>query len=205
MAIYLIRHTTPLVPKGTCYGQADVDVTDSFLKEAEAIKAHYPKHIDTVFSSPLIRCKKLADYVAAPLNIITDPRIKEINCGDWELQKWDNIPRAETEPWMQDFVNVPFKNGENYISLQSRTVAFFNQYFNANKNIAVFTHAGVKRSILAYISNVALIDSFKHFNIPYGSITKIFKDDNNNFAYETIYAKEFPSELHRPSYMKAPK
>jgi alpha-ribazole phosphatase len=202
MAIYLIRHTTPLVAAGTCYGQANVDVTDTFTDEAEALKIFYPNTIDQVYSSPLLRCKKLAQFIEPNKNIIEDSRIMEINCGDWELKKWDDIPRQETEPWMNDFVNIPFKNGENYTTLQNRCVSFFNQIFDANKNIAVFTHAGVKRSLLAYINKVALIDSFKHFNIPYGSITKITQTQPNTFVHETIYAKNFPVEVHRPSYMK---
>ena len=34
MEIYLVRHTTPDVAKGICYGQADIDVTATFLAEA---------------------------------------------------------------------------------------------------------------------------------------------------------------------------
>ena len=61
MEIYLIRHTTPAVGKGICYGQTDLDITDSFKEEVAAIIPHLPDNIQTVFSSPLQRCKKLAD------------------------------------------------------------------------------------------------------------------------------------------------
>lgn len=37
MDIYLIRHTTPDVPPGTCYGQSDVDVAASFMDEFSAL------------------------------------------------------------------------------------------------------------------------------------------------------------------------
>ena len=40
MAIFLIRHTTPLIEKGICYGQLNIDVTESF--EAEAGKYKKP-------------------------------------------------------------------------------------------------------------------------------------------------------------------
>jgi alpha-ribazole phosphatase len=201
MALYLFRHTTPNIAKGTCYGQADIDVTDSFIDEANEVKKYYPNSIDVVFSSPLQRCTKLAAHVTESNNYKADNRLMEINCGDWELKKWDNIPREETEAWMNDFVNEPFKGGENYLALQQRTVNFLLEHFSASKNIAVFTHAGVKRSLLSYIKNIPLINSFNHFNIPYGSITKIDKTPEQEWYYETIYAKPSEEGRHKPSYM----
>ena len=35
MEVVLIRHTSVDVPKGTCYGQTDVPVRDTFEQEAE--------------------------------------------------------------------------------------------------------------------------------------------------------------------------
>ena len=62
--VYLIRHTTPLIKAGLCYGSSDIDVEDSFVEEAEGIKTvlkeFYP---DVVVSSPLIRCMKLANHL----------------------------------------------------------------------------------------------------------------------------------------------
>jgi alpha-ribazole phosphatase len=43
--IFLIRHTTPAVAKGICYGQTDLDITESFVEEAEAIRGHLPSGI----------------------------------------------------------------------------------------------------------------------------------------------------------------
>lgn len=37
MKIYLIRHTTPHIEKGICYGQTDLDVAETFNNEAEII------------------------------------------------------------------------------------------------------------------------------------------------------------------------
>lgn len=86
MEIYLIRHTTPAVEKGVCYGQSDLDVTDSFIAEAMAIKPHLPEHIEQVHSSPLQRCSKLAQYLF-PMHAHTHhDDLMEINCGHWELK-----------------------------------------------------------------------------------------------------------------------
>ena len=70
MEIYLIRHTTPLVAKGVCYGQSDLDVTETFIPEADIIKAHLPSNIQQVYSSPLQRCTKLAAHLFPAKDIL---------------------------------------------------------------------------------------------------------------------------------------
>lgn len=37
MDIYLIRHTTPAIAKGICYGQTDLDVTANFLQRCKGL------------------------------------------------------------------------------------------------------------------------------------------------------------------------
>lgn len=38
MEVFLIRHTKTAVIPGTCYGNSDVDVADSFPEEAEKVR-----------------------------------------------------------------------------------------------------------------------------------------------------------------------
>lgn len=40
MEVILIRHTSVDVPPGTCYGQSDVPLRDTFEQEAEAASQH---------------------------------------------------------------------------------------------------------------------------------------------------------------------
>ena len=114
MEIFLIRHTTPLVAKGTCYGQTDLDVTESFSEEASAILKHIPTDITKVYSSPLQRCAKLANTLFPNHGIEWHNDLMELNCGEWEMLEWDNIPKAEIQPWMDNFVYVQVPGGESY-------------------------------------------------------------------------------------------
>lgn len=123
MEIYLVRHTTPLIEKGICYGQSDLDITDKFESESKVILNKIQFDSDTIiYSSPSKRCTKLASLFNT--NFKTDERILEMNFGDWELKKWDAIPSEEMTPWMQDFVNVKVPNGESYTELAERTTNF---------------------------------------------------------------------------------
>ena len=172
MEIYFVRHTTPAIEKGICYGQADLDVTETFSAELEAIKAVLPSPIDdfTVFSSPLIRCRKLAEGLAKNNKIIFDDRLKEMDFGDWELVAWDAIDKQELDPWMEDFVNTPSLNGESYQMLYKRILAFYNECINQNLDrVIVVTHSGVIRAIRAFFEKAPLSTTFS-YQMSYGAV-----------------------------------
>lgn len=91
MDVILIRHTSVNVPKGTCYGWSDVPVADTFEQEAAITKKNI-EHLefDMVFSSPLTRARKLAEYCGWA-NPVVDDRLKEMNMGSWEMKLFDEI------------------------------------------------------------------------------------------------------------------
>ena len=127
MEIILVRHTTPDIEKGICYGQSDIGLVDTYKEELTAVLKQLPKDLDKYicYSSPLQRCKILAESISN--TIIFDDRLKELNFGDWELKKWDDIERSSLDIWMNDFINKPTKNGESYINLQQRTISFLEE------------------------------------------------------------------------------
>jgi len=169
MIVYYVRHTTPDIDKGVCYGQADIDVAANFNDEADfLIQKLQNVNIETVLSSPLKRCTKLAAKLNSEYTIVNE--LMELNFGDWELKQWNNISEEETAPWMNDFVTVAVPNGESYLDLFARAIKV---YKNIKKdNTIVVTHSGIIRSVLSHITNTNLNDSFD-FKIPYGTIVRI--------------------------------
>lgn len=197
MEIYLIRHTTPAVERGVCYGQADIDVTESFHSEAALIRTHIPTSISHIHSSPLQRCRKLAEYLFPEQDVVYHDALKEINCGDWELMKWDDIAKEQIQPWMEDFVNVRIPNGENYVQLYERTAALFDSLQDSSP-LAIVTHGGVMRSILSHITHTSLKDSFGAFSLHYGCVVRITKQ-GAGFQYEVLHnIKPDERETHKP-------
>lgn len=200
MEIYLIRHTAPDIAKGICYGQADIGVKESFLAEAAIIKKHLPQNINTIYSSPLQRCKKLAEHLFSghPINFHND--LKEINCGQWELQPWDSIPRNDIEPWMNDAITRQTPNGESYQDLYDRVKNAFLHIYKKGSPLAIVTHGGVIRSILTHITNTHLKDSFHTFSLNYGCVIKIIAT-KGDLTYEVLSNILQEKETHRPSYL----
>ena len=199
MEIYLIRHTTPAVEIGTCYGQADLDVTESFYDEAALIKEYLPASIKSVYASPLQRCSKLAEHLFPSHNISFHDDLKEINCGEWELRKWDDIPQEIVMPWMNDFVNVRIPGGESYLDLFARTTTIFQNIAAKKETAAIVSHGGVLRSILSHLTNTALIDSFNVFKLQYGCVVKLYLQDDR-FEHDVLHNVQSTSEQHKPSF-----
>ncbi len=169
MDLYLIRHTTPKVDAGTCYGQLNLDVTDTFAEEAEQIKLQLPKTTDAVYSSPLTRCQKLAEYVY-PGQAKTDPRILEFDFGDWEGLKWTDIPQDALMTWMENYLELAPPNGETMKSMVDRVRNFVEEITKSNaKCIAIFTHSGAIRVLHHLINDLALEDIFS-LTVDYGTV-----------------------------------
>jgi len=170
MEIFLVRHTTVKNCDNLCYGQSEVPLADTFQKEVEQIKNKIPIHcFDAVFSSPSERCTSLA----AALNfnpIFFNHHLLELNFGDWEQKKWNDINSKELNLWMSDFVNRKPPNGEKLLELFHRVKLFFDDLRKENYNqVLIITHAGVIRCFLAYILEMPLKNIFK-ISIDYGQI-----------------------------------
>lgn len=181
MQVYLIRHTTPNIGKGICYGQTDIGVNETvFEQELKIIQSKLPNDIEQFYTSPLIRCEKLAKCLTE--NFIIDERLKELNFGEWENKNWNEIDQTLLNTWMQDFVNFSTPNGENYIVLHNRTKGFIDSILETNyQKIAIVTHAGNIRSFLSFVLSLPLENSFR-IHLDYGAVVSInlSKSETNN-------------------------
>ena len=176
MDIYLIRHTKTDTLKGLCYGQTDVALADSFLEEAHQLQQKLPelKPDSPVFSSPLTRCVQLAEKISDKVTI--DARLSELDFGDWECRRFDDIDVYILQQWTDDFVHVAPPNGESFIDLCQRAGAFWQDMVHemhpASGQILIITHAGVIRALLAHILKLPPANAFQ-FRIDVGSVHKL--------------------------------
>lgn len=171
MDIFLIRHTTPAVTYGTCYGFADLDLAPTFTEEAARVQGILPGKNFTVYASPLQRCSKLAHFLFGS-TFQTDERLKEVNFGDWEMKTWDDIRETTAQNWMADYLHEPLPNGESYTQLYNRSVAAFREIITRGKDTAIVTHGGVIRSILAYATGTPIEASYG-IRVEYGRVVHL--------------------------------
>lgn len=176
MEIYLVRHTETTCEKGICYGQSDVNLVHPFESVFENILSQLPSEA-IILSSPLKRCVTLAKYIQNNIKTISyeeDKRLMEMNFGDWEMKKWNDISPEQLNPWMEDFVNIRVSNGESFVDLHKRVSDFLSEQKSKPTDIPliIIAHAGVIRSILCYHSSLPLKDAFQN-KVDFGEVIKI--------------------------------
>lgn len=194
MEVYLVRHTSVDVPRSICYGQSDVPVRDTFPQEAAAVKARLqhlvekgflpdsapvehssavaPLHFDAVYTSPLSRCTRLAEFCGYG-GATREPRIKEMNFGDWEMQDYNSIKDPHLQVWFNDWVNVRTQGGESFTDQMHRVGEFLQELKDAGKeNVLLFCHGGVLACAKVLGGKIGVREAFSTLD-DYGSIIHI--------------------------------
>ena len=179
MRLILIRHTTPSIASGMCYGRTDLALAETFPEEAEAVRLSLADIVPDiamqqyqVFSSPLTRCKQLAYELFESADVELTDYLTEINFGDWEMRPWDAIDRREIDAWRDDVMGYIPSGGESVKQMQQRTDAWL-QPFLGGKNrpevVIVVAHSGVIRTLLATIYGWSA-QEILNFSLGYGEL-----------------------------------
>ena len=166
MRLHLIRHLKPVIEPGVCYGRHDCSA-ESVEAAALALRAVLPAGLP-VWSSPLIRCRALAEQLHT--HPLIDDRLAEMHFGDWEERRWDDIPRAELDAWAADVAGYAPPGGESPRDLQRRALDFV-----ASLDVpeaVIMTHAGVIRTLLAHWRGLPP-ERWTELNFAYGSCTVV--------------------------------
>ena len=186
MRLILVRHPAPQVAPGICYGRSDVAVTpDEREKIRTSLKQDLPANLP-IYTSPLLRCLDLAqqlveDLAASALHV--DARLAEMDFGDWEMQPWEAIPRAEIDAWAADMVYYRPGCGENVMLMATRVLAFVHDLLREQHAEAILIcHAGTMRLLCALqaglsLEETALLAATSAHKIDYGATMTVIFDD----------------------------
>lgn len=170
--LYLIRHTRPDIAPGICYGQLDVELTNSFETEANAVANHLSS-LNLIITSPLLRTRKLAEHLARRCDMRVDARLMEKHFGVWEGRAWNDIARCEIDAWAADIMGYAPQGGESAQQVMQRVQAFMHDAVQLpQQNIAVIAHGGTIRAILALLADIPLIDTL-NWEIEYGAVIAV--------------------------------
>ena len=152
MQLYLIRHPTPLIASGICYGRTDLSLAENVTAAATRIAAQLPAQI-VIYTSPLQRCRQLAEALhPAP---ILDARLQEMNFGAWEMCPWHLIERAALDHWALDPLGYAPPQGESVSSVQQRALQFLGDVLGSGLiSAALITHAGIMKVMLGHLQQM---------------------------------------------------
>lgn len=134
-----------------CYGNLDIGLAPTFEADCAAVQAIIP-NVDRIFSSPLQRCRILAERIAnvAGKGLVCDPALQEMNFGSWQGCKWDDVSIAELDKWAADFEDARPHGGESISQVRLRLKELVVSIDAcSDERILMVTHAGVIRVLIA--------------------------------------------------------
>ncbi|RBI83899.1 hypothetical protein DRV85_14730 [Rhodosalinus halophilus] len=168
MALTLLRHTTPEVAPGTCYGRTDLALAPSFEAEAAEVIARLPE-VAHVVSSPLTRCVRLAERIAGVrgLRARIEPLWTEMDFGRWEGVPWSALPRDELDAWAADFYHARPHGGESVAELQARVAEALARL--PAEPVLVVTHMGTIKAALHLAGRAGAWDH----TVPFGTAVPV--------------------------------
>jgi alpha-ribazole phosphatase len=177
MKLVLVRHTRVAVPEGTIYGQADVPLAATAEADLAAVHELLPELCRYVYSSPLGRCRQLTNTLAVRYRVrpVWDNRLMEMNFGDWEGKRWEDIPRAQARYWGNHWQTEPAPGGESFQDIVLRVKQFWQQCLthDADETVIVVSHSGPIRCLCLQLHpEYQLWPQHKAFKIPldYGGV-----------------------------------
>ena len=190
MNIFFLRHTSLDVAPDIFYGQTDLDVSNTFEEEVKIIKKKINKLITKdykvkVYSSPLQRCRKLSQKISD--NVILDPRIMELNLGDWEMKPKQSIPKELVENWEKDMINFTIPNGESNKKFLQRLKEFTDEICETEEDVLIVAHAGSINGMISNLTGEPFDKLLKNFweKISYGSLS-LLKKESKQFIIKFI-------------------
>lgn len=158
MKLWLLRHAPVELAAGLCYGASDVAADEALTQvAAQQAAAFLPPGLQ-VWTSALQRTRQLGEALRRLRPDLgmprADARLNEMDFGQWELQRWDAIPRTAFDAWMADFARHRFGGAESTQALLHRVGAAMSALGNSGAREAVWvTHAGVIRAVQYLVAN----------------------------------------------------
>ncbi|MCP2003556.1 UNVERIFIED_ORG: alpha-ribazole phosphatase [Buttiauxella agrestis ATCC 33320] len=177
MKLWLVRHGQSQANVDGLYsGISETPLTEHGVKQAQAIGDLLNKvAFEKVLCSELGRAQHTMQLIVQQRNIpvVTEPRLNEMNFGDWEMQHHRDLQRMDSEnyaAWCNDWQNVVPKNGEGF-QLFSQRVSEFAATLSSQpkeKNILIVSHQGVLSLLISTLLNMPPA-SMWHFVIEQGA------------------------------------
>ncbi|MBR6412147.1 MAG: histidine phosphatase family protein [Alphaproteobacteria bacterium] len=163
--IYLIRHgQTDWNKVHRIQGQLDIPLNNTGRNEALICgKQLAALSIDQIISSDLSRTQETARIIGDILSLspTTDPRLREVNCGDLQGVLVKDIPDKTWDTFNHEAHKL---HAESLADVYKRVKSFFAD-LDTTKNTLIVTHGGVIRMTLYLSQNPHSFNQTKFENI----------------------------------------
>lgn len=189
------------------YGWHDGLVTPKGREQIERLEKRFSDiHIDSVYSSDLVRTQVTAEAIYKPKNLPlhTKKGLREMYLGVWEDMPWGEIATVHPEAY-ENWCNAPLdftvEKSETYPVLYNRARAALDEIAaeNKGKTVAVVSHGAVLRTLMYGLVNNDELTGIKDF--PWGDNTcvSMFRTEDGK-AYEAVYLNDNSHLEDMPGY-----
>jgi probable phosphoglycerate mutase len=175
--MYLVRNGGALTEKpGQFVGQLDFPLSDAGEERIKKLlEVFKDERVDKIYASALKRAGQCAEIFSAFFghDTVYHDGLKEINLGEFEGKTFEEIS-ANTPDLAREMSANPiafkYPGGESFLELGGRTSRTFWEIVTRSegKNVVVFSHGGVNRTVLASLLGMPEEGIFKLEQDPAG-------------------------------------
>jgi len=168
--IYLLRHPRPAIEEGICFGALDLELAEPVEPLIAKLRPLLPERY-TLYSSPLKRALAVAEHFGEP---IIEPRLREMDFGEWEGQDYASIAASYAE-WALDIYGFRPPGGESAAEMAARACAFIREA-RCPRPYLIVAHAGPIRAIIADQLGLRPEDALR-FRVDFGSLSAVHEGE----------------------------
>lgn len=180
MRLLLIRHGAGEAQEGRVIGHADPPLSERGRTAIESLLATAGERPTRLVTSDLRRARASADILASRWNLepVLDPRLRELDFGEWERRTWQELEREDPERldrWMRDWTRTPAPGGESFVDLMARVSEWLEDWDRSaggEGTTVVVAHAGSIRATLCRLLGVPLEEAFG-FPVDHARVTAL--------------------------------
>lgn len=134
-------------------GRTDLPINAEGRNQAKAWQKTFKQiQFEKIYVSDLLRTRQTAELCCPGQSVTTDPRLNEIDLGDWENLSFNQVKARFPDDFEQRGRNIyHFRTpgGESFKDLKERVVPFFESLFStaipASGPTLVVSHSGIIR------------------------------------------------------------
>ncbi len=193
--LILIRHGFSMANAQNRFaGHSDFPLSDIGHEQAK-MAAEYlfeNDHIDKIYASDLARAYQTATPAAEKfgLEVIPEPRLREIYAGRWEGMRFDDIFNEYHKDffvWRNDFARARCTEGESVTELYNRVTAAVLDLAEQNdgKCILLASHATPLRAMECFTAGKSAA-SMGEFNFPTNASIQYYRYENGRLIAERL-------------------
>lgn len=159
MKLIAVTHGAIDCSTDLCVGQTEIELSSAGFTAIQRLATSWhgpsPRFL---FASDLRRAKQSAQVFAAQLATepLFDPRLREIDFGQWQGQSWKQIARDDREHyrhWLSNPIIQAPPGGESFVDLLRRTGAWLAALLSsteADDTVLAILHGSTLRALLCH-------------------------------------------------------